>query len=61
MCFGCSNSVSARHEFLGLIDSPLFENLGVIDKFRGSIYLLYWLPSYLSIRPGSANFEILIK
>ena len=29
-------SVSARPEFLGVIDDPLFENLGVISKFRGS-------------------------
>ena len=29
-------SVSARPEFLGVIDDPLFENLGVIGKFRGS-------------------------
>ena len=30
------SSVSARPEFLGVIDDPMFENLGVIDKFRGS-------------------------
>ena len=30
----CSDS--ARPEFLGVIDDPLFENLGVIGKFRGS-------------------------
>ena len=29
-------SVSARPEFFGVIDDPLFENLGVIGKFRGS-------------------------
>ena len=29
-------SVSARPEFLGVIDDPLFENLGVIGKFSGS-------------------------
>ena len=29
-------SVSARPEFRGVIDDPLFENLGVIGKFRGS-------------------------
>ena len=29
-------SVSARPEFLGVIEDPLFENLGVIGKFRGS-------------------------
>ena len=29
-------SVSARPEFLGVIDDPLFENLGVIGKFRES-------------------------
>ena len=31
-----STSVSARPEILGVIDDPLFENLGVIGKFRGS-------------------------
>ena len=31
-----NSSVSARPEFLGVIDDPLFENLGVIGKFRGS-------------------------
>ena len=31
-----SCSVSARAEFLGVIDDPLFENLRVIGKFRGS-------------------------
>ena len=30
------HSVSARPEILGVIDDPLFENLGVIGKFRGS-------------------------
>ena len=30
------SSVSARPEFLGVIDDPLFENFGVIGKFRGS-------------------------
>ena len=30
------SSVSARPEFLGVTDDPLFENLGVIGKFRGS-------------------------
>ena len=35
-------SVSARPEFLGVIDDPLFENLGVIGKFRGSeLFLMY--------------------
>ena len=29
-------SVSARPEFLRVIDDPLFENLAVIGKFRGS-------------------------
>ena len=29
-------SVPARPELSGVIDDPLFENLGVIDKFRGS-------------------------
>ena len=33
---GQTVSVSARPEFLGVIDDPLFENLGVIGKFRGS-------------------------
>ena len=33
---GPNSSVSARLEFLGVIDDPLFENLGVIGKFRGS-------------------------
>ena len=31
-----SLSVSARPEFFGVIDDPMFENLGVIGKFRGS-------------------------
>ena len=36
------SSVSARPEFLGVIDDPLFENLGVIGKFRGSeLFLMY--------------------
>ena len=30
------HSVSARPEFCGVINDPLFENLGVIGKFRGS-------------------------
>ena len=35
-------SVSARPEFLGVIDDPLFENLGVYGKFRGSeLFLMY--------------------
>ena len=35
-------SVSARPEFLGVIDDPLFENVGVIGKFRGSeLFLMY--------------------
>ena len=35
-------SVSARPEFLGVIDDSLFENLGVIGKFRGSeLFLMY--------------------
>ena len=34
------NSVSARAEFLGVIYDPLFENLGVIGKFRGSELIL---------------------
>ena len=29
-------SVSARPEFLGVIDDALTENLGVFGKFRGS-------------------------
>ena len=36
LCCGLSSySVPARAEFLGVIDDPLFENLGVIGKFRG--------------------------
>ena len=35
------SSVSARPEFFGVIDDPLFEILGVIDKFRGSELFLY--------------------
>ena len=35
-CTISDSSVSARPEFLGVIDDPLFENLGVIGKFRGS-------------------------
>ena len=31
-----TSSVSARSEFSGVIDDPLFENFGVIGKFRGS-------------------------
>ena len=27
-------SVSARLEFMGVIDGPLLENLGVIDKYN---------------------------
>ena len=45
-------SVSARPEFLGVIDDPLFENLGVIGKFRGSeLFLMYnyFLSEYASI------------
>ena len=35
-------SVSARPEFLGVIDDPMYENLGVIGKFRGSeLFLMY--------------------
>ena len=35
-------SVSARPEFWGVIDDHLFENLGVIGKFRGSeLFLMY--------------------
>ena len=36
-------SVSARPEFLGVIDDPLFENLGVIGKFRGSDFFLFMI------------------
>ena len=46
MCFGYSPSVSARKEFLGLIDGPLFENLGVIDKFNGSELFFYQFHAY---------------
>ena len=35
-CLQRLSSVSARPEFLGVIADPLFENLGVIGKFRGS-------------------------
>ena len=38
---GHTCSVSARPEFLGVIDDPLFENLGVIEKFRGSELVLF--------------------
>ena len=46
------NSVSASPEFLGVIDDPLFENLGVIGKFRGSelfnVYIFCLsMPQYL--------------
>ena len=41
-------SVSARPEFLGVIDDPLFENLGVIGKFRGSELFLCIKTFYLS-------------
>ena len=36
MHFLVNASVSARPEFLGVIDDPLCENLGVIGKLRGS-------------------------
>ena len=36
-------SVYARPEFLGVIDEPLFENLRVIGKFRGSELFFYVL------------------
>ena len=35
------SSVSARLEFLGVIDVPWFENLGVMDKLRGSELLQF--------------------
>ena len=41
-------SVSARLDFLEVIDNPLFENLGVIGKFRGSELCLCKLTFYLS-------------
>ena len=41
-------SVSAKTEFLGVINDPLFENLGVIDKFRGSELFLCIITFYLS-------------
>ena len=31
-----TSGVSARPEFLGVIDDPLFENLGIFGKLRGS-------------------------
>ena len=31
-----TTGVSARPEFLGVIDDPLFENLGIFGKLRGS-------------------------
>ena len=41
-CLQIQSSVSARPEFLGVIDDPLFENLWVIGKFRGSeLFLMY--------------------
>ena len=40
--------VSARPEFLGVIDDPLFENLGVIGKFSGSELFICKIPFYLS-------------
>ena len=42
-------SVSARPEFLGVIDDPLFENLGVIGKFRGSDRSNNFLSEHASI------------
>ena len=45
----CKGSVSARPEFLGVIDDPLFENLGVIGKFRESELFLCKLTFYLSV------------
>ena len=41
-------SVSARPEFLGVIDDPLFENFAVIGKFRGSELFLCIITFYLS-------------
>ena len=43
-------SVSERLEFSGVIDDPLFENLGVMDNFRGSNF-------YISVY----NFMIALK
>ena len=43
-------SVSARPEFLGVIDDPLFENLGVIGKFRGSEFFYCTITFCLSMR-----------
>ena len=42
-------SVSARPKFLGVIDDPLFENLGVIGKFRGSELFCVIITFYLSV------------
>ena len=44
------SSVSARPEFLGAIDDPLFEILGVIGKFRGSELFLFIITFCLSMR-----------
>ena len=45
-------SVSARPEFLGVIDDRLFENLGVIGKFRGSeLFYVKYLFICLPMRP----------
>ena len=42
------SSVSARAEFLRVIDDPLFENLRVIGKFRGSELFCVRITFYLS-------------
>ena len=45
LCFGYSFEriqCFCRPDFLGVINDPLFENLGVIGKFRGSeLFLMY--------------------
>ena len=50
-----SASVSARPEFLRVIDDPLFENFGVIGKFRGSKLFLCLITFYLSANVSLKN------
>ena len=45
-------SVAARPEFFGVIDDPLFENLGV---FRGSELFLY--NNFLSVHVSILNIK----
>ena len=44
-------------EFLRVIDDPLFENLGVIDKFRGSELFLCIITLILCMRQYLKAFE----